>query len=184
MNHKNRTTQSRKVQRDEDGRVIVNMTVKDDSCFLSVFSENLTPMIDSEVAEYIEASTCALAPHEQITLRIHSNCIDAQEQVLYRTAVQEYYRKRSIANDYERRHNNRIAVILTIAGILTLLLEILYGSHNAGFIGTQVIDIVAWVLLWEATDISLFRSKELRIKRKRYRAYMSMKIEYTALDET
>ncbi len=44
-------------QRDEQGRIIINMTVKDDSEFLSRFSERSTPVISSEVAEFLENST-------------------------------------------------------------------------------------------------------------------------------
>lgn len=47
----------RKDQRDSENRVIINMTVKDDSDFLSVFSFSDIPVISSEVAEFIENNT-------------------------------------------------------------------------------------------------------------------------------
>ncbi len=48
----------RKYKRDADGRVIINMTVKDDTDFLSVFSTGDTPVISSEVAEFLENKYC------------------------------------------------------------------------------------------------------------------------------
>ena len=44
-------------RRDGEGRIIVDMNVKDDTDFLSVFSANDTPVISSEVAEFLENST-------------------------------------------------------------------------------------------------------------------------------
>jgi len=63
-------------ERDENGRIIVNMNVGDDSTFLSMFSVTAEPVISSEVAEFVEFSTRLLPPDADITLRIHSNCID------------------------------------------------------------------------------------------------------------
>ena len=43
---------------------------------------------------------------------------------------------------------------------------------------SSVIDIVAWVLLWEAVDIGVLEARVTAIKRKRFLAYLSMKTEY------
>ena len=77
-------------KRDNENRIVIDMTVKDDSDFLSVFSQSDTPVISSEVAEFIENSTDSILPKEQLTLRIHSDCIDDNEKVLYRESIKEY----------------------------------------------------------------------------------------------
>lgn len=82
----------RKYLRDADGRVIINMTVKDDTDFLSVFSTGDTPVISSEVAEFLENSTQSIRPKEQLILKIHSDCIDDNEKKEYGRAIKEYYR--------------------------------------------------------------------------------------------
>ncbi len=41
-----------------------------------------------------------------------------------------------------------------------------------------MIDIIAWVLLWEAVDIGVFETRSLRLKRRRFLAYLAMKVEY------
>lgn len=57
----------RNLQRDAEGRVLLDMTVKDDSDFLSVFSESDTPVISSDVADFIEARTRSVPPNEELT---------------------------------------------------------------------------------------------------------------------
>ena len=76
-------------RRDQDGRVILSMTVRDDSSFLSVYSEGETPVISSEVAEFLEKSTDALRPDEELSLCIASDCIGEEEKKLYPAAVRE-----------------------------------------------------------------------------------------------
>ncbi len=174
---------NRRFERDDEGRVIVNMTVNDDSSFLSTFSENNTPVISGDVAEFIEHITNAVPVTEPLTLRIHSNCIDEQEQVLYQAAVKEYYSGIQIANGRELKRNNIIVLLLTMAGILVLALKIWLECRTSSVIGAEVIDIAAWVFLWEAVDVSAFQNRALRFKRRRYLSYLSMKIEYVPAAE-
>lgn len=172
----------RSCQRDDENRVIVNMTVKDDSSFLSVFSESNTPVISTEVADFIEHNTVAIFPKEPLTLRIHSDCIDERERELYKKAIAEYYTEKYFANKRELRRNNIIALILTVFGVLTLVPAVLLEYQRGSLIWAEVIDIVAWVLLWEAVDISVFGNRALRMKQKYYLSYISMKVEYVDLN--
>lgn len=168
----------RKYKRDASGRVIVNMTVKDDADFLSVFSTGDTPVISSEVAEFLENSTHSVLPKEQLTLRIHSNCIDDNEKEEYRKAVKEYYTERYIANMRELKRNFIIALLLAVGGAITLAAAFFIERQTGSVFWTEVVDIIAWVFLWEAVDISAFKNRELRVKRSRYLSFLSMNIEY------
>lgn len=172
-----------KEQEEKGGRRVVNMVVKDDADFLSVFSESETPVISNEVAEFIENRTMAIPPKEQLTLKIHSDCIDENEKKLYTVAIKEYYSEKYIANKRELKRNNLIVLLLTIAGVLALSLRIILEYTTKSLIWTEIIDIAAWVFLWEAVDISVFGNKALRFKNKHYLSYMSMNVEYVGLSE-
>lgn len=175
---------AREFQRDEEDRIIVNMTVRDDSNFLSVFSESDTPVINDDVAEYLEYWTCTVPPHEPLTLRVHSCCIDAEEEVLYRRGIQEYYTREYIANEQVLKKNRLLVFFLTVTGILVLFLMAMYDYHIGHAIWTEVIDIVAWVLLWEAVDVGVLENRSLLENRWRYLSYLSMKVEYLCEDKT
>ena len=156
----NKDTHTRQhYQRDDENRVIVNMTVKDDSDFLSVFSQSDTPVISSEVAEFIENSTDSILPKEQLTLRIHSDCIDDNEKVLYRESIKEYYAEKRVAIARELKRNNIVSLLLTLTGVLILVLEMIFEYKLSSLIWSEVIDIAAWVFLWEAVDISAFGNR-------------------------
>lgn len=166
-------------KRDADGCVIIDMTVKNDDDFLSVYSTNETPVISTDVAEFIENSTHSISVREQFALHIHSNCIDEGEKTEYAAAIKEYYAEKYIANKKELNLNRIIISILTLVGIIVLALA--FQIENA--VWSEVIDIAAWVLLWEAVDIWAFKNRELVLLSKRYLAFMNMKVEYLHMDK-
>ncbi len=154
------------------------MSVKDDSDFLSVFSRDDSAVISSEVAEFIENSASIIHPKEELTLRIHSNCIDDDEKLTYTRAIRSYYLEKREANKIEIRRNYIISLILLIAGIAVLAFSIFLNVWADSLIWSEVIDIAAWVLLWECVDICVFKNMLLRINRRRYSAFISMIIEF------
>ena len=77
-----------------------------------------------------------------------------------------------------------IALLLTLAGVVALVAAFLIEHQTANPIWTEVVDIIAWVFLWEAVDISAFKNRGLRLKRFRYLAFMSMKIEYCPVERS
>ena len=72
-----------------------------------------------------------------------------------------------------------IIAVLLLAGILTLAISFQIENH----IWAEVIDIAAWVFLWEAVDIGAFRNHELRANRLRYLSLIEMKIVYYSTGE-
>lgn len=174
-----RKSQEKQYQRDADNRIIVDMKVKDDTDFLSVFSSNDTPVIDNEVAEFLENSTHAIPPKEQLTLIIKSDCIDEQEQEIYQTAIREYYTERYRAAESELKRHNFITFCLAVLGVIVLAFAVFLDYKTGSVIWAEVVDIAAWVFLWEAVDIKFFKTRELKLQMQRYLAFISMKIKYT-----
>ena len=173
-----RQMKARKYKRDDRGRVIIQMNVKDDANFLSEFSESATPVISTEVAEFIENETNAVPPNEDFTLQVYNDCIDDREEKVYSAAIKEYYMQKYIANEREIKRNRFAVLLLGIAGILVLAAELIFDYRVGNALWSSVIDIVAWVLLWEAVDIGVLEARVTAIKRKRFLAYLSMKTEY------
>lgn len=168
---------TRKHERDENGNVVINMTVNDDSSFLSPFSENNVSVISTDVADFIENNTHSLPLNEKLSLKIHSDCIDDNEKEVYKNAIKEYYAEKYLANEKELKRNYIIAFLLLLAGIFVMTVSIFLNEHNIE-IWSYVVDIASWVLLWEAVDILLLESKSLTLLRKRYLSYLSMNITY------
>ncbi len=164
-----------------DGRIILNMTVKNDEQFLSPYSSTSTPIISAEVAEFIEHAAEAALPDERLTLKVSSDCIDEQEKNTYKNAIAEYYKQKYVSNEREYKRNKFIVAVLAVLGVIFLAAEMVFTSLIDSFVWSAVIDIVAWVFLWEAVDIGFFENRKLKLKKLRYLAFIDMKVEYTAV---
>jgi len=82
----------------------------------------------------------------------------------------------------ELSQNNVTAALLALAGVLCLGLMFVTERFGGNAIWTEVIDIVAWVFLWEAVDILFFRNRKLKGDKLRYVSFMNMNIEYLGGD--
>lgn len=165
-------------ERDENGRIILNMNVKDDSDFLSVFSVSNTPVISLDVAQFIETITYSVLPKEQLLLRIYSDCINDSEKEDYKNAIKEYYKEHYKLNKQELKRNAIISSILALIGIVILAIAFFIKNKTGSEFWMEVVNVIAWVFIWEAVHVSAFKNRGLKIATLRYHSYMEMDIEF------
>lgn len=184
MNQKQMDEKLKRVHlhKDKQGRYVARMNVKDDGEFLSAFSVTEAPVISSDVAEYIETVTRMIPLKSDITLHITSSCIDENEKIIYEKAIHEYYLQKYVENHVEVRKNRIVSLFMIIAGVIVLAAAIALDQMDF-LIRSEVIDIFAWVLLWEAADILLLENNRLTRMEKRYISFMNMNIEFTDPEE-
>lgn len=161
---------------------VIEMVVKNDDNFLSTFSNSITPVISEEVATFLENRVENIHSKNKINLKICSDCIDNEEQKLYDVAVKQYYQEKYISSKSEIKKYNLISLILVFFGLLVLSASIFIEYYFNRLLWAEAIDIVAWVLLWEATDIFIFKIASLRRKTNKYLMLYCMNIEYYNLN--
>ncbi len=169
--------------RDIDGNIIINMTVSDDSDFLSPYSAQNTPIISQDVSDFLENSVQAIPIKENFSLKIHSNCIDDDEKKLYSQGIKQYYADRTLHAKRELMRNIIIAIILGVMGLITLGLAHLVDFAFNSVIWSEAVDIAAWVFLWECVDILAFKIRSLRISVRRCSAFCAMNIEFLPIEK-
>ncbi len=169
--------------RNESGDIIINMVVNDDNDFLSPYSSECTPIISEGVSNFLESSVQVVPPKETFVLQVQSNCIDDEEKIIYKEGIKQYYSNLLITTKRELRRNFVISLILALMGIATLVLAQIFENFLKTVIWAEVIDIAAWVFLWECVDILTFKVRNLRLNSKRYLAFSTMKIEFLTIDK-
>jgi len=171
-------------EKDADGRAIVNISVRNDDYFLSPYSVDSHAVLSSEVSNFIEDSLKIIPANESIRLRIHSNTISESEKIEYTNAIHSHYAESYKSTSFEKKRYKRIALVMAIVAILVLTVMIgldVLGLKNA--VALEIIDIVAWVFMWEAVDIFFMRCTSLSIKEKRYLRLCDSEIEYVPLKD-
>ncbi len=169
-------------ERDGEGRIIVDFCVHSDDDFLSPYSLRSNVELSTDVAEFIERSVDSAPVKEQVCLRVHSDVITDEEKVAYDRAIHTYYEERFESVRREKRRLLVIAAIMAFIGVVALTVMIgleVTGRRTA--VLSEVIDVFAWVFLWEAVDLSCLEYAALRLKSWRYTALSACVIEYLPL---
>lgn len=156
----------------------IDMTVLNDSEFLSPYSATDTPVVSSDVAEFLENGAEKFLPKQNIVLNIHSDCIDDGEKVIYGKAIRNYFDLKLSALKNGLKRNLIASVIFTVIGILGLALMIILDRVGVGGIWVEVVDIFAWVFLWEAVDQFFIERRAIVRSQKKYQAFTQLQINY------
>ena len=166
------------VERDSDGRAVIGMTVRDDREFLSDLSEDARPLISSDVAEFIERGAMRYAPKESLCLHVYSDCIEEREKEVYRGAIGEYYRLQYKQEVRDLSRNLFITLAMTLAGVVALVITLLAAYFLDNAIVSEILDIAAWVFLWEAVDQFFLERSVMRLRRNRCLAFIDMRVVF------
>ena len=159
----------------------INMTVLNDDDFLSPYSPTETPVIASDVAEFLEQGAVNYLPKQQVQLNVHSNCIDDNEKVIYDKAIRNYFNVTLDEVQKDMQRNLIISVIFTIIGIVGLALMFLLDHFDVNGIWVEVVDIFAWVFVWEAVDQFFIERRKMLLDCRKYKAMANMQINYHQL---
>lgn len=157
------------VSYNKDGAGIINIHVKEDSGFLSPYSIDGKEVISSELATFLEDAVKEIPPTREIHLEISGDTIDAHEQEVYPRAIHQYYKSQLIDIDRKLKRNKTSALIMLLIGIAVLGVYIALSlSLSDAHVFVEVIDIAAWVFVWEAVDLFFISRKEMLWEKKKY----------------
>ena len=76
------------------------------------------------------------------------------------------------------RRNLIVSVIFTVIGIVGLAAMLLLDHFFNSAIWVEVVDIFAWVFVWEAVDQFFIERRKLNIEKRKYQAFTEAEIQY------
>lgn len=156
----------------------INMTVLNDDGFLSPYSPVSSPVVSSEVAEFLENGANKFLPKQQIRLDVCSSCIDDGEKPVYDSAIRNYFRLKLDGTELTLRRNLIISIVFTVIGILGLVAMLLVDHFFGRAIWTEIVDIFAWVFVWEAVDQYFIERRRFKLDKRKYQAFVEMNINF------
>lgn len=156
----------------------INVSVSDDSQFLSPLSEIGKPVISSEVAEFLENSAKEYAPPQALRLTISSKCIDEDEKPKYCQAIRNHFSLKLSDTKREIKRKSVLSLVFFVVGIIALAAMLFLRAKNIGDVWTECVDIFAWVFLWEAVDQFFIERSNLILREKRLKNFVEMEIIY------
>jgi hypothetical protein len=163
---------------DENGKRYIPVSVRVEESILSPFSPKGNPTISSEFAEFLDSQYTEMKANDQLHIDIECDTIDDEERVLYEGAIRSYYRAEEVKKTKEIIRNNFIALIMLIIGIVVIAVSVFFYVFSHNIVG-EIIDIVAWVFVWEAVDLFFFRSPILIRERLKCKHFIDAEITYS-----
>ena len=164
---------------DSDGRVTVCIKVTEDDGFLSPYSTDQSIDIAPDVAEFIESSVENVDKDKRIRLVIYGNTITDEEKTAYTNAIHSHYESRYRREREQTIKHNRLALIMALVAVVALTVMILldsFGVINA--VTSEIIDIFAWVFMWEAVYIFFLQRPAHKAKQLRCLQLADAAVEY------
>lgn len=169
-------------ERDADGRVILHMTVRDDSGFLSPYCGD-KPIISSEVADYLDNAASAYPGKNAFALYIKSDVITDEEARVYDAAIRNFYRNRMKKSRRDVTRNLFAAIAMLLMGVLVFSLLFFLEHRGLGEMMTNILDIAAWVFVWEAIDLYFLERHKLIAEHRVSEKYVNADIRFLKDDK-
>lgn len=146
---------------DEENRAILNIKISDDSNFLSPFYYD-KPIISDELGDFILKHRTILLWKDGVSIHLISNNISDDKKEIYPDAIRSYFEQLLISGKRRQKRNYVLSIILFLIGVfifsLLFILDYLIGDSLGMW--SEVIDVIAWVFIWEAVDISIIERLE------------------------
>lgn len=150
-----------RIELDEDGRAILKMKVSDDSSFLSPFYFD-KPILSNEAADYLLSHKMILLWRGGVHIKLISDAITEGEEPVYRQAIKGYFEESALRGKRTMRRNYVLSALLFLIGLLVFALMFILDHFLGDGLGmwSEVIDVIAWVFIWEAVDIAFIEKLE------------------------
>mgnify|MGYP004605930827 FL=1 len=157
----------KKPQVDANGRRMVRIGMEEDYDLLSLLSPNGEPYITSDAAQFLEQSTKHLRPDSALHFVFEGATLSEDDKEKYTKAICNYYHNEFMEVVRELGKNMAQTITMVLISAVVFTLNIFLKNHGVDQVLYSIIDIVAWVFAWEATEIFFLQRPSLRLRRLR-----------------
>lgn len=164
---KQRAKSAARPEYDADGRELIRMTVKNDDQFVSPYSIRGCSVLSEEVKGFLDTAAAHMPLKNALHIEISGDTIDGGEREEYAAAVKNSYRVKVLESDRGLRRNAALALVMTLLAAAILALYVCLELYNAGYVLLELIDITAWVFMWEAVDLFFLQRPVLKAEQVR-----------------
>lgn len=168
------------ILKDEDGKSIINIKIEKEDDILSPFSMD-KPIISNELAEFLDHHLRPMVIKNGIHLQVYSlNKLEKEKE--YESAIRNYYKNVLLEKNREIKKNKIISLFMLIFGTLILTLSIIFSFFERLTIVASIIDIIAWVFIWEAVDLHFLQRPKIELEELKAFEMINSKITFKNLD--
>ena len=147
---------------------IVNIKVENKEQIISSYSYDENDKFNKDLAEFITTKTKRTHLSQNIKLNFYSK--EHIEQKEIETTLKNHFNEERLETKDELKKFNIFTIIMLTLGILTFsILVALYNRSFNNFYFEMILEIAAWVFIWESVETTFLRRPKIR------RKYIQMK---------
>ena len=174
---------NKNLEKDEEGRVVIDITIKDRSEVLSPFVIENKETINNEFANMLDNAVKSVPPKQKLHLKISCQEIEEKDKNIFESAIKNYYLNSSLECERKLKNNMKIFCIMVVLSLLSLGILFLVNFFSVYWLVTEVFDIVVWVFVWEAVDLIAFQRNMIKYERNRNLSLYECFISFTSIDK-
>ena len=142
---------------------IINIKVQNKEQIISNFSYDENDKINKDLSEFIVAKSKRVHISKDIKLNFYTNeHIDKNE---IQSTIKNHFHEEYLESKSELKRLNIFIITMLILGVLTFaILVALYNRNFSNFYFEMILEIAAWVFIWESVDATFLQRPKIRRK--------------------
>lgn len=159
-----------------DNDKLINIKVENKDQIISNFSYDENDILNKDLSEYIVDKSKNTRITQDIQLNIYSkDNIDKNE---IQSTIKNHFQEEYLESKSELKRLNIFIITMFVLGVLTFaILVALYNRSFSNIYFEMILEIAAWVFIWEAVDGLFLQRPKIRRKNIQMQKLYSAKIE-------
>ena len=169
---------NKNLQYDDEEKALFNISIKDKKEVLSPFYYDEKEVINVEFAGMLDNIASTVPIKKGIHLSLNCDDIIEEDKERYSKAIKNYYENKMLDARLRLKNNGNLILITLILALVSLTGLFLVNFFQLSWIIIEVVDIVAWVFVWEVVDSFVFQRTLIRYDYYRAKSLYESKITY------
>ncbi len=159
----------------EDDKII-NIKIENKEQAISPFSYDENDKLNSDLSEFIIDKSKGVRMRQEIQLNIFTDAPLRKEEM--QVTICNHFAQELEEGKRELRKTNIFSLVMLLLGIGTFaILATLYNSGFSNFYFESILEIAAWVFVWEAIDSIFLERPKVRRRKIQMQKLSSAKVE-------
>lgn len=160
----------------------INLKIQEEDDLFSPYDPQ-KKLLSEDVLSHLERNYINKHRHlsDQFTLHIYSDTPVNEKTVKERFA--NYFTQEMDNTSYEIKQLTKKQIYLIIFGIVFLMIWLALSLSIDDPVGLEIISIMGWVAIWEATSIAIMQRPALMLTKKNYERFINAPIIIDVVSE-
>ena len=166
---------SSQLKEDAEGDAIIDVQVESKNEIFSKFNYEEGDILTTEFTDYLWNKAKLVPTNKNLHIKVYAN--EELNVNKVENAIKKHYKNEYIEVKSELSYLGRFSLINLILGIITLAVLLVLHNVFDNYFLVSIVDILAWVFVWEAFDSFFLERARLKRRQKHILKIYSSEVE-------